>query len=345
MPGAERAQSLADYVSAVVENARLLEEMDWDAVMAAVGQTPREAFVELMTGTLHDIDMAMIGMDQMSLIEQAQQAQTIQAMIVSARQAEIQYLQQIDQISQGIARSIEQQIEQLELGGMTDFQQGAYAGDQLADIFQQLMTGGLSPDVVQSLVGDAQRYIDMIAGLMGDEGLSGRLSDVLTDYFGGSAFMELFDLFPAGVPASMTGREFLVQLLEQLGTVSEAALEEARQEAAALNDQYIERLTAINERLTTFEGGLDDLGGDAGTVGGLNDELLNLNQKSMELGDEFERVTSALNGWDPNYIMEALRERVMIDIDPNLAPLIQLIESIVDARTGGGLPARPGGIH
>jgi TP901 family phage tail tape measure protein len=336
LPGPERIDSLIAYISAVKGGAELLADLDWDVMAEQIAQTPRDAFVQAMTGSLEEIDLAMLGFDQMSLIEQAQQAQDIQQLITAARETEIRYLQQIEQISAGIADSIGAQIESLQLGGMTEFQQADYAAQQLEEIFATLMAGGLSPDTVQQLVGDAQGYIDLLAGVMGDEGLSGRMSEILVDFFGTSALGDLGELFPGGFPASMTGREFLVALLEQLGTVSESALEEARQEAQAINQEYIDRLTEINERLTGFDGGLKNLTDEGGSIDATVETFDALGESSSYLADEFERITSALNGWDPEALAQAIGDRVVVDIDPNLAPFIELVETIVAARTGGG---------
>jgi len=345
LPGPDRLQALTDYIEAIIGTAELIEDMQWDSLLDEIGQSPRDAFVEFMRGGLEQIDLMMLGFDEMSLIEQARQANDINALITAARQQEIQYLRQIEQISSQISSSIGSQIEDLRLGGMSEFGQADYISGQLEDIFAQIMGGGLSPDVVSMLVGDAQNYISMLEQIMGEEGLAARLPDVLTDFFGSSAFGNLDELFPQGLPADMTGREFLIALLEQLGTVSEAALEESRQEAQELNDQYIERLMSINERLTGFDGGLEGLAGEGGTIDSTAESMDYLATKSAELGDEFERVTAALGGWDPNYLEDALRERVMINIDPNLAPLIELIEQIVAARTGGTPLPPPGGIY
>lgn len=345
LPGPERIQGLVDYITAVKTSAELLEDLQWDSILDAVGQSPRDAFVEMMTGGLADIDLQMLGLDQMSLIEQAQSAAEIMTLMEAARQAEIRYLQQIDQISKSIAASIGSQIEKLRLGGMSEIGQAEYAAGKIADIFGQLMAGDLSPDTVQMLVGDVQRYIDMLAGIMGEEGLAGALPDILGDYFGGQAWLENFDeLFPSGLPADLTGRDFLVMLLEMLGTVSEDALDEARDEAAALNQEYIDRLNAINTQLTGFDAGLEGLAAEGGAVDMTTQSMEYLAETSIVVADEFERITAALSGWDPNALEAALQNHTVINIDPDLAPLITLIQEVVQGTVGGPGAPPPEGI-
>lgn len=168
LEGQARVESLETYIRAVVNSARLLEDMNWDAMTEEAMRSPRQAFVAAMTEGLEDIDVMMSGWDNLSLLEQADQALNVQEAITAAREMELQYLAQLMQLQEELIRSIAGQREALVFGGMDPTEQRAYLEGQLAAIFAELGTEGLDPNRVAQLTADAQRYIDQLRQLFGD---------------------------------------------------------------------------------------------------------------------------------------------------------------------------------
>jgi hypothetical protein len=169
----------------------------------------------------------MLGMDDMSLIERAGQAQTIEQLITNARQAEIQMLRQIDQMQQSINDSIDSQIEDIRYGGMSEGDRGAYLQEQIADIMRQLRAGVSSPEAVQQLMADLQRYTGMYRQLMGE------------DFYTQSGF-------------GGTEADWIVSILEEARGLSNDAFEAMRDQIRETNDALIAELERLIEALTHY---------------------------------------------------------------------------------------------
>jgi hypothetical protein len=169
----------------------------------------------------------MLGIDDMSLIERASQAQTIEQLIMNARQAEIAMLRQIDQMQQSINASIDSQIEDIRYGGMSEGDRGAYLQGQIADIMRQLREGVSSPEAVQQLMADLQRYTGMYRQLMGDE------------FYSGSG----------GAPS---GADWVVSILEEARGLSNDAFEAMRDEIREVNQRLIDELEDLIDALTHY---------------------------------------------------------------------------------------------
>jgi hypothetical protein len=199
------------------------------------------------------IETLMYAMDDMTLLERAQQAQDIEALIVQVRQAEIQYLQQLAALQEGINASVQSQIEQLYVGGLTPGEQRGYYQSRIAEIMAELQGGSVtSPEQLQQLMSELQGYISALAQGLGDQ---------------------LYE--PVAPWGGQTWAEYLSGILEQAQGYSDAYFEQFRDEIRAANDDLIDALRDLIDALTNF-GGEGGGGGDQDTVGGghLNPENL-----------------------------------------------------------------------
>jgi hypothetical protein len=190
-----------------------------------------------MTGLNDMVDsvrMEMLGLDQMTLLERGQQASTIEQMILQARQAEIQMLRQIDALQDGINRSVDQQIEGIRTGGMSTAEARLYFQRQIQSTLGALGSAG-SPEEVQQLMGDLQRYVGLLQGNLGDSLYNS------TSPWGGE-----------------TWADYLVGILEQGRTLSDDALQNMRDQIQDTNEALIQELRNLIDALRDFGGGTGD---------------------------------------------------------------------------------------
>jgi hypothetical protein len=225
--GPERIAALEVYISALVGTSRLLDDMDWQTITDESRMDSMTAFLRGMNDAVDAVRVQMLGMDDMSLIERAGQAQTIEQLITNARQAEIAMLRQIDQIQQGINDSINSQIEDIRYGGMSEGDRGAYLQEQIADIMRQLREGVSSPEAVQQLMADLQRYTGMYRQLMGE------------DFYTQSGY-------------GGTEADWIVSILEEARGLSNDAFEAMRDQIRETNDALIAELERLIEALTHY---------------------------------------------------------------------------------------------
>jgi hypothetical protein len=233
LPGADRMNALRDYIGAVVESSHLLDDMNWQAILDVVSEDSMTTFLGGMADIQQQVLTRMAGLEDMSLLDRAREAQNILDLITQARQAEIQYLQQIQQLQDGINRSIDQQIEQLYTGGLNENQLQQYYADQVNAIMAQLRAGVDSPEALQSIMSELQRYIGLYAGSLGD---------LLYEY-------------PAGGQGRGTYAEMLIALLEEARGLSDDAFDVMRQNIEDANAELINQLTILNGLLTDINNG------------------------------------------------------------------------------------------
>lgn len=246
LPGEERMGALTTYVSSLVNLSDLMAEMDWNAILDAVGQDSLTTFMLGIEDIAHSIDVLMMGMSDMTLLERAEQAQEIEQLIVQVRQAEIQYLQQLDSLQRGVNQSIEAMLEQFQIGDMGTGQQQAYYQQRIAEIMALLSGGQVSsPEQLQQLMADLQRYIQALAGSLGEN------------------LFEPMDIMGWG----QTWADYLSGILEQAQGYSDDYFEQFRDEIRTANEELIEALRDLIDALTDFQGGTLG-GGDSGYGGG-----------------------------------------------------------------------------
>ena len=157
-----------------------------------------------------------------------------EATIRQARQGEIAMLRQIDQIQQGINASVDQQIETLYTGGLDTQGQIAYFRDHIQEIMQSLRAGeGMnSPEQVQALMADLQRYISAYQGVLGE--------DLYADANGNNR------------------ADWLMDILEEGRGLSNDALEGFRDQVREINEALIAELQILFTALTALTGAIQD---------------------------------------------------------------------------------------
>ncbi len=227
LTGDARIQGLETFIGALVGVSNLYDDMNWNAIMDESRQDSLTSFLGGMGEALSAVQGQMLGLDQMTLLERAGQAQTIEQLMLSARNAEIQMLMQIDALQDSINQSIDAQIEGIRTGGMDDAQLRDYYGGMINSLMEQLRAGVDSPEAIQQIMADLQRYIGSYQSAIGDslytEGL-----------FGG------------------TTADYLVGILEEARGLSNEALEGMRDQIRESNDALIAELGRLIDALTHY---------------------------------------------------------------------------------------------
>jgi hypothetical protein len=219
-------ESLSTFVAAVVGMADLIDAMDWDQILDEAGMDSMERFAAMTGQVVESIQLMTTGIGEMDPIQQAETALEVQQMVTQVRQAEIQMLQQIDALQQGINQSIDAQIESIQLGGMEPGQQSQFFLDQIVGLMDLLAGGGIgSPEELSQVMSDLLSYISQYQSIMGE------------------------NLYIAG-DDGIVPSDWLLELLEEARGLSNEQLEGFRQEIIDQNAAILELLTMINDNLT-----------------------------------------------------------------------------------------------
>jgi hypothetical protein len=329
LPGTQTLQALADFVQAVVGSAELLEQMDFESVWQEVIQSPRAAMIAMGEEITNQLAVWATGWEALTGVEQARQLIQITDLISAARDSEIQYLRQIYQIQQNMNRSIEDQIEQLNMQGMTDAEKATYLWDRIQGIFSALRDPDIDANAVANLTTDAQNYIRLLEQLLNTTDPNGIPDLDRIFYAGGNLFeslglpQELLDQF-----RGMTGREGLVALLEYLRSLSNAAIEGEIDESEIRLAEYNRILGETNALLLTFGEILSDIIGDLTT--------LNPPTTPTPFTDDPDDITPTRSGWAgriptiPATIAGALSAPLSAPADPDPVnnPVLTVIETM-----------------
>ena len=227
-----------------------------------------QSFIAGMSEMTQAVSMQMLGIGDMSLLERAEQAQTVEALITQARQNEIAMLRQIDALQDGINRSIDQQIEGIRTGGMSAVEQRTYYLERINNVLGALGTAG-SPEEIQMLMGDLSRYVGLAQGSLGDQ------------------------LYQPMAPwGGDTWADYLVGVLEQGRELSNTAFDEMRDQIQQTNEALIAELELLISALTDFTGVLTG-GGPA------IEQTINVNVTG-DMAGLVRVVTSVVNGMNNN---------------------------------------------
>lgn len=244
LPGANQFDQLSMFITNVSALVDTAASMDWNAILDDVGASSMDQFLSGFTAMRGDIGQAMAGLDSMSLLDQAELAGSINDMMLRARQAEIQMLRQIDAAQNSINRSIGQQIEGLELGGMSEQGQLSYVNRQIQTILGNLRAGEYtSPEALQQAMGDLQRYVGMYQQTAGQNLYN-------ESPFGGGSIAD-----------------WLVSVLEEGRGLSDQAFEGMRDAVKEQNDALIAEMERLIEAITTFNDNFNEGGSGGGTRG------------------------------------------------------------------------------
>jgi hypothetical protein len=243
MVGSDQIPALQQFVSSLVGITELYDDMSWDSILDASRMDSMTSFMQSLSDISDAVGTQMLGLDSMTLLERAQQAQDIEQLVLQARQAEIAMLRQLDSLQKGINQSLASQIEGIEIGGMTNDERQRYYYEQIRSIMATLRSGSVtSPEQLQMLIGDLQRYASGYQGTWGEN---------FYTTFRNSEFGYSFN------PA-----DWIQEILGEAGGLSDTLFEGWRDEIRASNDALIDQLGVLIDALTNFEGAL--LGGGEG---------------------------------------------------------------------------------
>jgi len=236
LTGEAQIKGLELFIGSLVGVAELLDDLDWNAVLDESRQTAMQSFVVGMGELLTGAQTAMLGLDSMTLLERAEQAQSVEQLMRQARTAEIQMLRQIDQIQKGINASVDSQLEGLHVGGLDKQGSIKYYREMIQGIMGELRSGeGMnSPEQVAALMADLQRYIGAYQGVVGDEAL-----------------------YEAG-PMGSNRADWLMRILEEGRGLSNDALEGFRDQVREINEALIAELQTLYTALTELTGALQN---------------------------------------------------------------------------------------
>lgn len=255
LPVEDRITALGNFFGVLVDSANLLEDLDWSNIERLATQTPWDAFLESMGDTRTQIGVYGAGWDDLSTIDRADQYRSIIDLGDQAFGNIVQYLAQIRDMSDGLSRSIENQMFQLELGGMDPMEQVDALYARLQEAFGNI-ENALTPDDVAYWTQQAQSII----GQMGSS-LGGRIDEDMWSVFG---------MGPAGAYGrdfEGTWREYLLSLLGDLDDTQQTAAQgfedQLQTEAQSIEDLIASYRAAMLE-MDTATGGLGDAFDDTG---------------------------------------------------------------------------------
>lgn len=222
----EQTEALRNYVGALVGTARMIEEMDWNAILDDVNANSMEQFAAGFNQMMTQLRTQMLGLDDMTFQERADMALAVNDLVLQARQAEIQMLTQINQIQQSINDSIDDFLEESVLGGMDPTGQSQYYLDNIVDIMDQLNAGVSSPEELATLMADLLRYAGAYRGVMGE------------------------NFYQPGEDGIIPN-DWLTSVLEAARTMSDDMAQDFRDGIEELNQAILDELILIYEALTT----------------------------------------------------------------------------------------------
>ena len=129
---------------------------------------------------------------------------------------------------ESINRSIDSQVEGLRVGGMSDAQAQQYYSQQISSIMGSLRSGASSPEAIQQLMSDLQRYVGAYQSSLGD------------------------DLYSSGAGWGGNYADELISILEEARGLSTDALEGMRDQMREANELLIAELQRLIEALTHY---------------------------------------------------------------------------------------------
>jgi len=167
--GEDRLTALETYVGTLIGLTDLAADMDWNAIMEVVGLDAMGQFMLGLEAISEAVDVNMMGLDSMTMLERANQAQSIEQMIADARSAEIAMLRQIDQMQKSILASWTGFNEGIAVGNMSPEQQFSYFKERADEALLNLQ-GAETIEEVNYWNAELMRYLQAMQGLgFGDQ--------------------------------------------------------------------------------------------------------------------------------------------------------------------------------
>jgi hypothetical protein len=236
--GTEWVPALRGFVLALKGSVDLLADMDWNTMMDESKLSSFESFFANLGDVIDAVGIQMLGLDDMTLLERADQAQTINDLMLSARQAEIQMLQQLNQLQKNITRSLASQIEGIQLGGMSAGEKTVYYTNQIQKIMATLRSGTVTdPDQLAQLIADLQRYAGGYQQSLGES-----FYNTSTDMAG----------------RSFNPSEWIIGLLSEAGDLSTGLIGDMEERVREQNERLI---TALEDLIAALTGVTPDANG------------------------------------------------------------------------------------
>ncbi len=329
LPVAQRLESLNTIITALASAQELMTGLTRDGIMADVGKDPFTAMTEMMDAAALQATVLSSNLDDMSPLEQAQRLQEINTLVANVRQAEIQYLQQLDSMQKAMNASIDAQIEDLRLGGMSDQQQAQYHADRILELWGQISSGDLTASQMteaiaelQSRVGELQPFLaGAYSGidLLGNEtsGLDIRMLDLFGGIFGDNTAADWFGglLGDLGLTGDVTGRNFLIELLDRARDLGNTTIDSERDAIIDKNQEYIDAIQGVIDAMNTLSGTVDDVfpgnGSGSGPDGPFNDDVPPMPGKAGGVtGDATHEYAMAAAAEQQTILLERLNEKM-----------------------------------
>jgi tape measure domain-containing protein len=327
LPVEQRLESLNTIITALASAQELMTGLTRDGIMADVGKDPFTAMTDMMDAAALQATVLSSNLDDMSPLEQAQRLQEINTLVANVRQAEIQYLQQLDSMQKAMNASIDAQIEDLRLGGMSDQQQAQYHADRILELWGQISSGDLTASQMteaiaelQSRVGELQPFLaGAYSGvdLLGNEtsGLDIRMLDLFGGIFGDNTAADWFSgmLGDLGLTGDVTGRNFLIELLDRARDLGNTTIDDERDAIIDKNQEYIDAIQGVIDAMNTLSGTVDDVfpgnGSGSGPDGPFNDDVPPMPGKAGGVtGDATHEYAMAAAAEQQTILLEQIRE-------------------------------------
>ena len=249
-------QQLVDFLGQIASGAMAIKEAaeatDLDEMYRLMDLSALDSFGEGMTDVFSQIDLLQARMiTSVSAADQANAAERIADLIMNARQAEIQMLQQIQQIQDGINSTIASSIESLRLGEMSMYERQLYFDTTVADLVGQL-SSEMDPAEVGEAFSDIQGYIQNMIGTFDEDQLKGTLAaldPMGTGQTANQIFGDLDEALGIDLDLDETVSQFFIRVYEALQGKTDPLLEEDRAEVEGWADRLNEEANRTADAL------------------------------------------------------------------------------------------------
>lgn len=231
LPNEQRMEALTDTIKAAKRIGELMNEFSFDSIMEEINMSSIDQIKEFSTQALEQIDLQMAAWDFMSLTEIASDFEQIDTIMRQARENELQLIKQIKQLSDDIILSFNQQIESIEIGGMSDAERREYFEQRVNDLMAEL-DAAQSPEEVARISGEIQQYTSQWAAAYGDQ---------------------LYQTLPTGVTPAEMLQNILAETRDAAVEANQAFVDESRERL----EQYQDRIDSVSDALLRFENALD----------------------------------------------------------------------------------------
>lgn len=305
MLGEDRVAALLEFVTTLRTLTDSIEELS-RPISEIVGAGIMDQYAYQMGRMGESLSSLFIGWDEMSITEQAQMAGEINNLVMQARQAEIQMLEQLYQMQEQLNAGFDSLRESLLVGGMDPGEQVAYYMGEIESAFAILNDPTASPEQVARAAANIQRYIQALTQVLGGLGIGldtffGDLNGILAPIDEVAA--EVYDLTGVFIELTRAMAELNAPIMVGLTAIQEYALE--------LNDLSL----AIAEAFEGFD--WQDLEGSAESAR----EIIRLvgdaraaEIRMLEQIDSLQRsITASLQGQIEEYRIAQMSDQEQVD--------------------------------